>query len=40
MFESRCPKCNGKGKVMTASRQTGYDSVEVPCTMCKGSGKK
>jgi DnaJ-class molecular chaperone len=35
-----CPKCKGRGKISTASRQTGYDQIEVPCTMCKGSGKK
>lgn len=35
-----CPKCKGKGKISTASRQTGYDQIEVPCTLCKGSGKK
>jgi len=40
MNTSICPKCKGKGKILAASRQTGYDKVEVPCKMCKGSGKK
>jgi DnaJ-class molecular chaperone len=40
MYDSVCPKCNGKGKVLLASRQWGYDEMEVPCQMCKGSGKK
>jgi len=35
-----CPKCKGTGKILTASRQTGYDQVEVPCSLCKGTGKK
>gem|GEM_PF-3363467 len=37
---SVCPKCQGKGKISTASRQTGYEQTEVVCTLCKGSGKK
>lgn len=40
MDSNICPKCNGKGKVMTRSRQTGYEELEVPCTFCKGSGRK
>ncbi len=40
MLGSRCPKCNGRGKILMASRQSGYDVEEVPCTMCKGSGRK
>jgi DnaJ-class molecular chaperone len=40
MNTALCPKCNGKGKVLTKSRQTGYDQEEVPCKMCKGSGRK
>ena len=40
MFTSTCPKCKGKGKIFTASRQSGYDVEVVPCTMCKGTGKK
>lgn len=39
MATTICPKCQGKGKVLTASRQSGYDQVEVPCKMCKGSGR-
>ena len=37
---SKCPKCKGKGKVIKADRHWGYDPMEVPCTLCKGSGKK
>ena len=40
MDTSICPKCKGTGKVLTASRQSGYEKIEVPCSMCKGSGKK
>ncbi|WP_460595066.1 hypothetical protein [Geomonas sp. Red276] len=40
MNTSMCPKCKGKGKVFTSSRQTGYEQIEVPCSLCKGSGKK
>lgn len=40
MIASMCPKCKGKGKIKEVSRQTGYDVVEVPCTLCKGSGRK
>lgn len=39
MNTTLCPKCHGKGKVLTASRWTGYDQVEVACTLCKGSGR-
>lgn len=40
MDTTLCPKCHGKGKVLTKSRQTGYEEIEVPCSMCKGSGRK
>lgn len=40
MIESLCPKCNGRGKVLAAFRQSGYEQIEVPCQFCKGSGRK
>jgi len=40
MTESLCPKCKGSGKVLSAYRQSGYEEIEVPCTFCKGTGKK
>jgi len=40
MDTNLCPKCRGIGKIFTKSRQTGYEAIEVPCSMCKGSGRK
>jgi len=40
MSESLCPKCKGSGKVLFAYRQSGYEEIEVPCTFCRGTGKK
>lgn len=40
MLTTICPKCKGKGKTVMAYRQSGYEEVEVPCPVCKGSGRK